>query len=270
MKVIDEPKDQCLLCIGFDFERDSPNEREVALARFQPGVRQKEWWRYQHTYLGLRTLVAYQGARPVGQIEFIPIEHAPRPVAGQGLTLIDCLYVAEHARGVGVGHGLLQAAEAEAQTHSAGMALVGHSEGGIMPAGFFERWGYRCVATRGEERLLYKPFHAAEPPSFLSIAYHRKPPEEAVAVDFFHCSQCLYSGWALERFRQAVRAAHVPAELRVIDTGERRTIEMWGIAQAVYIDGFQVGGFPPTPESLINAFDSALAARALNTAPPTA
>src|SRR3990170_4976996 len=103
MKIIDDAMDQCLICIGYTFEHDTPLDRDIALGNFMPGVRQKVWWRWYQTYLGLRTLVAYIGPRPVGHIEFMPVDYAPRPVAGERLMMINCLLVARDVRGQGVG-----------------------------------------------------------------------------------------------------------------------------------------------------------------------
>ncbi len=261
MKIIDEAVDQCLLCIDFDSDQDCPSYREVARSRFQPGVMQKEWWRYHHAYLGLRTLVAYQGRRAVGHVEFLPIEHAPRPVEGQGLAFIDCLMVAEDARGQGVGRALLEAAEGEARRRYAGMAVLCQWTRPAMPARFFTHLGYHPVATRGDEWLLNKPFGRAYSPRLLPVHYTPRRAARRVAVDFFHCPQCPRSGRALDLLRR--RARVLPrVDLRVIDTGERPAIETWGIANAVFVDGRRAGRVPLDALEVGQELDQALAAQA--------
>jgi hypothetical protein len=133
MKVLDEAMDQCLLCIDYAFDQDSPANREVSLRRLQPGIRQKEWWRYHHVYRGLRTLVAYEGSRAVGHVEFMPIEYAPRPVVGQHLAFpTACMWRLARSRG---GRRLLEAAEHEARkrlTAGGHRLLVGPGRPGVL------------------------------------------------------------------------------------------------------------------------------------------
>jgi GNAT superfamily N-acetyltransferase len=244
MKVIDEAMDQCLLCIDYAFDQDSPTHREASLRRLQPGVRQKEWWRYQHAYLGLKTLVAYEGTRPVGHVEFMPIEHAPRPVAGHNLAFINCVYVAPQARGRGVGIGLLEAAERQVRDHADGMAVLARWSGPTLPAHFFIEAGFQPVGSRQGEALLNKPFRRAASPHFLPE--HLLPREAAgqVAVDFFHCPQCPYSGWVLHQLQRGGQLGASDIDFRLYDTGDRQAVELWGVSNSVYIDGRAISSTP--------------------------
>jgi len=244
MKVLDEAMDQCLLCIDYAFEQDSPTNREVSLRRLQPGVRQKEWWRYHHVYRGLRTLVAYEGSRAVGHIEFMPIEYAPRPVVGQHLAFLNCLYVAPEARGRAVGAGLLAAAEHEARKQADGMAVIARWSGPGVPAHFFTACGYQPAASREGDALLNKPFGRAASPHFLPLRHVPRQGGERIEVDFFHCPQCPYSGWVLDRLQREGEFAGPDIDLRLIDTGEREAVERWGVANTVYIDGRPHGSVP--------------------------
>lgn len=244
MKILDEAMDQCLLCIDYAFDQDSLTNREVSLRRLQPGVRQKEWWRYHHIYRGLRTLVAYEGTRAVGHVEFMPIEHAPRPAAGHNLAFLDCLYVAPEARGRGVGAGLLEAAEREAREHADGMAVLARWSGPALQAHFFTALGYQPVASRDGEALLHKPFRRALSPRLLPIRYLPWQAGDRIAVDFFHCPQCPYSGWVLDRLQREGQLSAPDIDLRLVDTGEREAVERWGVANTVYIDGRAFSSVP--------------------------
>jgi GNAT superfamily N-acetyltransferase len=261
MKVLDEAMDQCLLCIDYAFDQDSPMNREVSLRRLQPGVRQKEWWRYQHGHRGLRTLVAYEGTRAVGHVEFMPIEFAPRPVVGANLTFINCLYVAPEARGRGVGAGLLAAAEHEARRHSDGMAVIARWSGPALPAHFFTALGFQPVASREAEALLNKPFGRAASPHFLPVRHIPRQDSERVAVDFFHCPQCPYSGWVFDRLRREGQFAGQDVDLHLIEAGEREAVERWGVANTVYIDGRPCGSVPLNLLTIEKGLAQARAAR---------
>jgi GNAT superfamily N-acetyltransferase len=260
MRILDEAMDQCLLCIGYDFAQDSPSQREVARNRYQPGVQEKEWWRYQHIHLGLRTLVAYEGRQAVGHIEFIPIEHAPRPIGGKNLVFIDCLYVAPHARRRGLGRALLEAAEAIARQRADGMAVLTNWSDPTMPSRFFCHHGYHPVAARGDQMLLNKPFRRAYSPHFLRMRYDPLARTDRIALDFFHCPQCPFSGLVLKQL--APWAARRPdVDLQVRETGERSQVEDWGIAHAIFVDGRPVPGFPPDLAGVHHALESARASR---------
>ena len=261
MKVIDEAMDQCLLCIDYAFDHDSPSNREVSLRRLQPGVRQKEWWRYHHAYLGLRTLVAYEGPRPVGHIEYMPIEHAPRPVAGHNLAFINCLHVSPHARGRGVGSGLVEAAERQVRDHTDGMAVLASWSGPSLPAHFFIETGFQPVGSRQGEALLNKPFRRASSPHFLPVRFLPRTSEGRIPVDFFHCPQCPYSGWVLHKLQREGQLDAPDVDLRLYDTGDRQAVEMWGVSNRVYIDGRPIGSVPLNLLEIEHGLAQARAAR---------
>lgn len=243
MKIIDEAMDQCLLCIDYDFAQDSPSQREVARREFGSGVSQKEWWRYQHAYLGLRTLVAYIGRRPVAHIEFIPIEHAPRPVAGIGLAFIICLYVAPDRRQQGIGTALLQAAESEVRGHATGIAATAAWTGPSVPARFFTHLGFHPIATRGDQCLLNRPFDRAYSPRFLPVRYQPRLDARCITVDFFHCPQCPYSAFVLERLRRRARQTD-RLDLRVLPVPDRSAIEALGLADTIILNGKPIATTP--------------------------
>ncbi len=263
MKIYAEPALQVLLCIAYSFEGDCPLEREVARRRFEPGVRQKEWWRYQHTYLGLRTLIAYQGPRPVGQVEFMPVEHAPRPISQGPYLCLNCLHVAPPFRRQGVGSALLQAVEKEAESQGRGVAVVARSEGDFMPAAFYRRMGYQLADQRDGELLLTKSRQPLPAPRFLPMGYHPQAPLARVGVDYFHCPQCPLSGWALAQLERRLRPRGDAVRLKVHETGERPEVERWGLTGAVYVDGVPLAGWPPRPEAILAQVDQELEARRL-------
>jgi GNAT superfamily N-acetyltransferase len=245
MRIFNEPMDQCLLCLGYDFHHDNPIFREAKLKCYQPGVKQKEHWRYRHNQMGLCTLVAYEGSQPIGHIEFIPIQHAPRPVIGEQILFINCLVVAKHARCLGVGRALLEIAEKKATEQGMGIAVVASSDHAHMPARFFASCGYRPGEIRGKQQLFYKSGYTQQKPRFLPLRYQPQIKPGILSIDYFHCPQCPYSGWALRKFRQSLSSNRKHIELNVINTGERSAIERWGIAQGAFIDGHPVVNFLP-------------------------
>jgi GNAT superfamily N-acetyltransferase len=237
MKIYEDSMDQVLLCVGYDFSDDCPMRREVARRQFGSGASIKEWWRYRNVHLGLRTFVAYDGRRPVGHIEIMPIQHAPRPITGTDQTSILCLYVEEHARGQGVGRELIEAAERVASQATSALAVVAREEGEFMPAEFFMHLGYQPVDARAHELLLCKPFDVGLPPRFLPLKFKPSQAEDKLCVDFVHCQQCPISFRALKLLEGYVSRSAAPVELQVIEASEREDIDRFGIAQGVFIQG---------------------------------
>jgi predicted N-acetyltransferase YhbS len=248
MKIYEEAMDQCLLCIDYLFEEDAPISREVAENKHQPGVRQKKWWNYRHQYLGLETLTAYIGPRPVGQIEFIPIEHAPRPIDGKDCHVITCLHVAHDFWDQGIGSSLLEAAENMIRLKSSGATLIASTSGEFMPAEFYSRHGYTSTEHRNGELLLYKPFGKISPPRMIPI----KPinaSDEGVRMDYFHCAQCPRSGWVLNSLEKSLGKTDLPEfSLFVTNIEDRSGVLSHGNAHRVFVNGRAVDEYPYPPD----------------------
>lgn len=260
MKIIDEGQDQALLCVGYDFSNDCQSEREAALRRFGRGVNVKRWWNYHRAHRGLRVLVAYQGARPAGHIEFLPIEAAPQPVAGEALIFVDCLFVPRPAQGRGIGSGLLQACEAEARPHARGLAVVAYPNSPFMPAGFFLRHGFTTVAEGNSAWLMSKQWAEAPPPRFLPLCY--TPPADVrpgqAVVDYYWCGQCPYSVRTLDRLRRVARSMGEAVVVREVNTDDRALMERLGVAAGCFVNGRRVFSYPPSEAQIREALEMAL------------
>ena len=258
MKIYEDSKDQCLLCIGYDFKEDFPLQRELALRKFKEGVKQKEWWRYHHSYLGLKTWVAYQGVEPVGHIELIPVEHAPRPISGEDLMIITCLHVVEKAQTHGIGRALLTTAEEYSFSRNKGIAACSFESGNFMPGSFFSHFGYENIAERDTQILAFKSKNGTPTPMFIPIGYQPIPVKDKVSVVYFHCPQCPRSGSALEKLKKKSRTKKDQVILQTFNTGERKEVERLGISHGVFIDGQVIGSFPPDPAVLLGKIDEEL------------
>jgi GNAT superfamily N-acetyltransferase len=261
MKIYEDSKDQCLLCIGYDFKGDYPLQRELALKKYRDGVKEKEWWRYHHSYLGLKTWVAYQGVEPVGHIECIPVEHAPRPISGEDLIVITCLHVVEKAQNHGVGSALLRTAEEYAFQREKGIAAISNKEEAFMPLPFFEYQGYQPVEDRAMQTLVFKSFNGAPDPTLIPLGYQPIPVKDKVSIVYFHCPQCPKSGWILKKLEKKAGNEKGRVLLQIFNTGDRADVEQLGIAQGVYINGRISGSFPPDPDSLLEKIDQELGSR---------
>lgn len=261
MKIIEEGQDQALLCVGYDFSNDCQSEREAALRRFGRGVNVKRWWNYSRVRFGLRVLVAYEGARPVGQVEFMPIEHAPFPVRGAELTFVNCLYVARPAQRRGVGSALLEACEAEARRRARGLAVIAYPNSPFMPAGFFLRRGFSAADQDDSAWLMFKAWgETAEPPAFLP---RRSAPPAATrpgraVVDYYWCGHCPYLVRTLDWLRVVARGLGDAVTIREVNTDDRAVVEQLGIAAGFYVNGQPAFSYPPTEAQIRLALESAV------------
>jgi GNAT superfamily N-acetyltransferase len=252
MKIYDDPSDQCLLCIGYDFKDDYPLQREIALRQYKDGVKQKEWWRYHHSYLGLKTWVAYQGIKPVGHIELMPIEHAPRPIAGKDTMVINCLHVDEKAQDHGIGSALLAVAEEFSFSRGKGIAAIAWQSGDFMPLAFYDHMGYQIISSRRDEFLVHKPYDGSTTPSFIPIGYQPILVKDKTSIVYYHCPQCPRSGWALKVLKETLKDHQDQILLQVFKTGDRKEVERLGIDHRAYINGRPTDHFPIDPELLIH------------------
>ncbi|NIM95674.1 MAG: GNAT family N-acetyltransferase [Anaerolineales bacterium] len=258
MKIFEDPNVQCLLCTGYEFEGDFPLLRERQLDRYRPGVRQKEWWRYHHNYLGLKTLVAYQGVKPVGHIEFMPIDYVPRPISGQDILIINCIHVAEPFKGQGIGRALLGSVEDHAQRQAKGVAVLSRNFGSFMPLSYFEKMKYQPVDERDDETLMFKPIVEVEAPAFLTQRYEPEHKENMINLDYFHCPQCPMSGYTLEGLQKHLKSHREEISLTVFEMSERKDVEQFGIAEGIFIDGVRVASLPYDVDQLISLLDMSL------------
>ena len=245
MKIYADGSDQTLICLDYDFAQDSPAFRGLSRQRFGEGIEIKGTWNYEHAHKGLCVLVAYEGTRAVGQVEFLPIEHAPQPVSGEGLTFINCLAVMAQAQGRGIGSALLEACRTEAMQRSDGLACLAYLTGPFMPAAFFRRHGLRLASTAEDAELLYQTWADAQPPELLPRLLAPRPEPGRVTVDYFWCGQCPHAARTRDRLRQVARQLGPRVLLRETNTDDRATLQRWGIASGLYVNGRQVFCSPP-------------------------
>jgi GNAT superfamily N-acetyltransferase len=230
----------------------------------------KARWYQRARQQGLRVKLALDGDGEVaGMIQYLPIEHAP--AVGRDLHFILCVWVHGHGqgrgdrRGHGLGTALLEAAEADARAlGSKGMAAWGLAIPVWMRAAWFRRHGYRKADRRGLSALVWKPFTPdAVAPRWLEETGKRPEPVPGRVV----VTGCL-SGWcpaqnlAFERARRAAAAHGEKVEVRLVDTGDRATMEAWGQSEALFVDGRPVRtGPPPSEEKLVKLIGRRVARR---------
>lgn len=212
----------------------------------------KARWYEKFKDKGLRVKLALDDRGEVGgMIQYLPIEHST--VQGQGLYMIQCIWVHGHKQGrgnfqkKGLGSALLRAAEEDARGRGArGMAACGVILPFWMRAAWFKKHGYKKAGRQGILALLWKPFSEdAGPPEFIKQMRKPKTNPGLVTVTAFRNGWCPAQNLTYERARRAAEECGNKVVFETVDTSDRTTMLEWGISDAVFIDGRQLSFGPP-------------------------
>jgi GNAT superfamily N-acetyltransferase len=253
--------EQSLLCLRYDFSEDCKSDREVAVHAFGRGVDLKSRWYEDHRFKGLRLLLAFEGSTPVGQIEFIPIEHAPQPVSGEALMFVDCLFVTPQSRGRGIGTQLLLAAEAKARERAKkGLAVIAYPSANRMPVSFFVERDFSPVAEADGRYLLTKTWAEVRPPEFIPRRYQPSPADQPgrVVVDYFWSAQCPCAVRTRDLLMQVAHSMSDEVVVHEVNTDQRATLEQFGVTQECFINGRRAFVDPPSRSQIKNTLEEAL------------
>ena len=243
MKIVDlsaEYEDSYVRCL-----EDWSGEMEEA------GDHKSRWYRTMRER-GLRVKLAIDGNdRPVGMIQYVPIEHSP--ALGTDLSMILCIWVHGYKQGVGdhQGHGigaaLLSAAERDAEDLGAkGMAAWGVALPWWMKARWFKKHGYQTADRNGMQTLLWKPFTKdASPPRWIEPGPKPQPVEGRVTVTGYISGWCPAQNLVYERARRAAAELGDDVVFESYGTSERADMIACGQSDCVYLDGKSLQKGPP-------------------------
>jgi ribosomal protein S18 acetylase RimI-like enzyme len=166
---------------------------------YSPGdeERYKEAWEKKRAYLdrmlkrGARAKIAYLKGKPVGFIEYYPIEICNLEVVGRDIMAIWCLDVREKGRGIG--SRLIDACVEDSRNLGRKGVVVTCWDPIWMPRKIFEKSGFAEVGKAvGTGTVLFKEFEKAEAPVWVGrgATYETQPVKDKVVVDLFHSDRC--------------------------------------------------------------------------------
>ncbi len=216
----------------------------------EAGDHKARWYRTMRDR-GLRVKLAIDDGRPIGMIQYLPIEHSL--AIGTDLYMIMCIWVHGHKEGVGnrqgrgTGKALLAAAERDTMELGAkGLAAWGLVFPVWMKARWFKKHGYRKTDRIGLRALMWKPFtEDAVPPRW--IEQGPKPPrvEGKVVVTAFVNGWCPAQNLVYERAKKAAVALGDDVVFESLDTSEQAAMIRCGQSDCVFLDGNTVQKGPP-------------------------
>ena len=232
---------------------------EVENKDLQEVADEKVAWLKEMMVKGLRAKLAYEDEKPVGFIEYLPIEYAPVGVGGRNLTFIDCIWIfnpnpdkrPSGFQGKGYGRALIEDAEADAKKTSKGMAVTAYDHDfWFTPMSFFTHFGYKEVNRRGTLVLLMKTFEPVEPPSFLESKYKPQLLPGKVVVDAFWNAKCPMGLVVMRRLREVCAEFGDLVFLEEICTNERKVIDQYGRSSGIHINGEGRFWAPPSKKEI--------------------
>jgi len=190
---------------------------------------------------GLEIIVAFGPRKSKkGLIEYLPIEMAPEPVEGEDSLFINCIWVLSCFSKAGIGKGLMQYFIKEARKVDGATVLAYEGDKWFgyfdyMPASFFNRFGFKEVSRDDTRVLLHLDLGANQFPSLLNPKRRRIEETDKTVVDVFCNRQCPWCGWMTDKIKRNVRGSDIT--VNVIETDSRETIEKFGMARGISING---------------------------------
>ncbi len=155
------------------------------------GYQRKLGWLQQRFAEGMRIKMLGGGGR--GFIEYIPGDHAWRPIEAAGYMVIHCIWVVGRSKGQGGGRQLLEACIDDArQAGMKGVAMVTSEKTWLVGKSFLLSHGFKEVETAPPAfTLMVKPFSDGPLPRF-SGDWDNKAARYGRGLTIVRTDQCPY------------------------------------------------------------------------------
>jgi GNAT superfamily N-acetyltransferase len=185
-----------------------------------------------------RAQVAYKMGKPVGFVEYHPIEVANVEVDGQDIMAIWCIKVREEERGLGIGSRLLQACQADTQALGRKGIVVACWDPFWMTQAIFQRHGFADVGPAGPNgRVLFKVLKPLEAPRWIGRKPSHQPVEGRVLLDIYHTDRCPIHWRNTHLVKDVARECGSAVEICEHPTDDRAEMRRHGTAYGVHLNG---------------------------------
>ncbi len=177
-----------------------------------PGYLAKKQWLKERFAEGLHIKMLELPQR--GMIEYLPGEHAWRPVNAEGYMFIHCLWVVGQSKGKGLSSFLLQQAEDDARKEGKlGVAMATSEAVWLAGSRALERRGYECVDEAPPSfKLMVKRFGEAPAPSFAGN-WEKKAKKFGKGFTVLTTPQCPYIPDAAWMVQEAAMELELPCQI---------------------------------------------------------
>ena len=183
--------------------------------------------------------------KPVGFVLYFPIEEAPLDISGEGLYVVQCVYVRPGYQHKGIGRALIEAALCDAQVGGAtGLAVEGFRQQkpgnfDYLPGSFFQHIGLSPGESRGSATLYYVSFDEDAPaPRYMEPRPIDRQERYRVRIDLFDCRNC-YRSMDNSSVVKAVARSLGEERVRLVvhDQNTRQAVADKGVSHGMFVDG---------------------------------
>ncbi len=212
-----------------------------------PGRRRKTNWLKDRYAEGLRyKVLRSEKFGDIGMIEYVPGEHAWRPVEAVGYLVIHCLMVRSKHQGKGLGSLLLESCIADAkQNKCRGIAVVTSSDAFMAKSELFKKAGFVVVDRIPPYELLVKKLEKTAPDPRFTVEKERQCKRYRKGLTVLAADQCPYITQSVERIAAAAKSLGLePKMVRVGSAQASRELPTpYGVFSILY-EGKLIAGRP--------------------------
>jgi len=206
--------------------------------QFKKGAPFRIDWIKKNFKRGYGAKLLYDRRRPVGFIDYLPIEYTPDPVEGKDIFFLNCIYVQRAYWRKGYGRMLILAMEDEAKKKKKGVGLLAWDHPHwFMPASYFLNLGYEEATRRGKEVLLWKRLTQIKPPYFIEGNYKHQLIPGKLLVEAFFSGRCPHNSVIIERVKKVCKEFDDEVEFREISTEDFQVAKKLGISFGNFFNG---------------------------------
>lgn len=186
--------------------------------------------------------LAVHGLVPKGLLEYLPIEYALEPIKGKNTLFINCIWILPPFWNSGVGKSLIESFIERAKKFGGASVLAYEGDKWFgttvkyMPCQFFEKFGFKEIATDGTRKLLYLDLGANNPPTFVFPKTKPINDSNIVQLDIFFNSQCPWNRYMIEEVKQN-QQRYPGICVNLVNTDTRKKILKYGVSRGIFLNG---------------------------------
>ncbi len=232
--------DECVEWFAKDYDVNIKRVKEG----FAKGKVMRVDWIKKRLPLGYGAKIAYEAEKPIGFIDYLPIEAQKESISGKDITLINCIFIIPGSRDKGYSKFLLYEAEEEAEKISRGIAVIAHKHPEWMPADYFAKRGYKVVDSQNgsiKQLLMFKKFQPTESPKFLrqKYGYKQKSKTGRVVVEIVWSGRCPHNQISVELLKEVLDEFGDKVIIKEVITNELESdvIRKYGLGYGIYVNG---------------------------------
>jgi GNAT superfamily N-acetyltransferase len=190
-------------------------------------------WFIERTGRGSGGFVAYEDEKPVGRVEFHPLEESFAAISGNHLYFAPCVVVLPGAQKKGCGQALMEKV-LEATADRKGLVTV--TAEGWMPKEFFLEMGFEIAQQKGPNYLLLKKHQSDAQCAWMELAFSARDESDKVNVEVVMSYQCPFM---IANYRRLMaKAGELSEKIAVTEyvLSDRESLHKYG-EMNFYIDG---------------------------------